>query len=419
MLKLTDEQKKMYDGVYGRGTQKAMTMLVEYGNAFGAKRLIKVDSVHTFNSDHPDYLSQMLDGVDEVRTFCSLHAMIPAATRWARALGIRADVVEREAKLQEERVKIFKKVGFLETYTCVPYLVGNALNKGMVYSWPGSSGIAIGNSLYGARGNRDAGPAALSSAITGFTPEMMLNIPKNRYAELVVRLEGLDVAKFTAADFGALGYYIGSAAGQRKVALVGVPAPQPFENMKYLFSPMPVSGAVSLCHVVGVTPEAPTLKAALGDGKPEDTIRVGKKELEEGYRRLNTAKTNQVDAVCLGCPHLTISELKKVARLLDGKKVKEGVRFWAATADSIHTLAKRMGFVDIIEKAGGLVITDTCVMNFPFPALEKPVKNSATNSARAGHYQARGGAAGGVGVGVLYGTTEQCVAAAIKGRWGG
>jgi hypothetical protein len=60
-----------------------------------------------------------------------------------------------------------------------------------------------------------------------------------------------------------------------------------------------------------------------------------------------------------------------------------------------------------------------CIMGFPFSQMEVPAKTSATDSARAAHYQARGGTAGGVGVGVFYGSTERCVAAAITGKWGG
>lgn len=419
MLKLTDDQKKMYAGGYGPGVQKAMSMLVDYGNAFDARRMIKVDSVHTFNNDPLDFIKAMLAGVDEVKAFSSIHAVYPPATQWARAMGIRADIADQESKMNKERAEILRKVGFFQTYTCVPYLSSNMLRRGTIYSWPGSSGIIIGNSLFGAMANRDAGPAALSSAVTGLTPEMLLNIPENRYAELVVKIEGLDMEKMNVGDYGALGYYIGPIAESRKVVVTGIPAGTPFEKLKYFLSPMPVSGAVSLCHIVGVTPEAPTLKEALGGHRPEATIKVGKKELEEGYHRLNTAKTKKVDAVAFGCPHCTISEIKKIARLLGGKKVKKGVRFWVSTSESIYPLAKRMGFVDAIEQAGGLVVTDMCLMGFPFSLMDEPAKVVATDSARAAHYQARGGTAGGGGVGILYGSTEQCVAAAIKGNWGG
>jgi len=419
MLKLTDEQKKMLDGKYGPGVRKAMAMLVDYGHAFGARRMIRVDSVHTFNNDPLDYLSRMLEGVKEVKAFSSIHAVFPPATQWAPALGLKADAIERETKIHNERAALFRRVGFLPTYTCVPYLSSNMLRRGTIYSWPGSSGIIIGNSMFGAMANRDAGPAALSSAITGFTPEMLLNIPENRYADMVFRIEGLDPAKLSAGDYGALGYYIGPIAGSKKIAVTGIPAGTPFEKMKYFLSPMPVSGAVSLCHIVGVTPEAPTLQAALGGRKAAETVVLGPKEMKEGYARLNTAQSRKVDVVFFGCPHCTISEIKRVAELLDGKKIKKGVRLWVTTAESIYPLAKRMGYTEAIEKAGGLVVTDMCVMSFPFALMKEPVKVIATDSARAAHYQARGGMAGGLGAGVLYGSTEKCIAAALSGNWGG
>ena len=65
------------------------------------------------------------------------------------------------------------------------------------------------------------------------------------------------------------------------------------------------------------------------------------------------------------------------------------------------------------------MVTDMCIVSFPFALLDEPVKVVATDSARAAHYQARGGAAGGGGVSILYGSTEQCVAAAIQGTFRG
>jgi predicted aconitase len=320
-------------------------------------------------------------------------------------------------------VNLLKKAGVFLMLSCAPYLVGNTPRKNAIFSWPGSSGIIIANSIFGARGNRDASAAALCSAITGLTPEMLLHKPENRYAELVVYLEDLNLAGLTEVDFGALGYYIGSIAGSKNVALVGnFPSHLPFEKLKYLLSPMPVSGAVSLCHIIGVTPEAPTLEVVLKKGKAKQTTVVGQKELEMGYQLLNTAGTDQVDAVCLGCPHSNISEIKKIAQLIGGKRVREGVRLWVSTADAVYSIAKRMGYVDVIESAKGKVFTDICVMNIPclqFPHLKLNVKSSATNSARCARYQAQGGIWGGKGLNVFYGSTEQCITAAITGRWGG
>ena len=417
MLKLTDEQKKMFDGRYGAGTQKAISMLIKYGSVFDAKRLIRVDSVHSFSTLPIEFLSAMLDGVDRVRSFSTLHALQAQITRWAKAMGIRDDAIEDEIAINNQPLDLCRKAGFYSTFTCAPYLSGNVLRKGMVFSWPGSSGIIIGNSLFGASCNRDAVPAALCSAVTGLTPEMLLHKRENRFAELVVELEGIDVKKLSSADFGALGYYIGGIAGSRNVAIAGIPPPSTFENMKYLLSPLPVSGAVSLCHIIGISPDAPTLNAVVGNNKPE-TLVINRRHIEEAYQRLNSATTNDISIVSIGCPHCTISEIKEIAQLINGKKVKDSTRLWIVTAESVYVLAKRMGFVDVIEDAGGLVVTDVCISGFPFEHMEQEVVNGATNSARAAHYQSRPSFTGGPGIKIKYGTTQDCINAAIKGKWG-
>ena len=96
---------------------------------------------------------------------------------------------------------------------------------------------------------------------------MLLLKKEHRYGLVLVKLEGLDTGNFTKADYGAVGYYIGKAAGLKNVVVEGVSANVSFDELKFLMSPQPVSGAVTMCHVVGVTPEAPTMEEALGKAK--------------------------------------------------------------------------------------------------------------------------------------------------------
>ena len=98
--------------------------------------------------------------------------------------------------------------------------------------------------------------------------------------------------------------------------------------------------------------------------------------------------------------------------MLDGKKKADWVRLWVSTAEPIYGLAQRMGFVETIEKAGGVMVTDTCLMGFPYDQMESPATTAATNSARAASYTARRG------IGIQYGSFEQCINAAITGKWG-
>ncbi len=409
---LTDEQKRMFEGERGPGIQKAMTMLVKYGEVFGAERVVQVDSCHAGTRPLP-FVEEMLEGVDRIRVFTTLHAGRAAASRYWRALGIKEEFHRQEGGALSAALKLCISKGFIPALSCAPYLVGNVVKVGDIFSWPGSSGIIIANSLFGARGNRDAFPASLASSITGLTPEMLLLKKENRRGQVLVLIDDLDLENFTPADYGALGYYIGKFAGTRNVVVDGFPGRVPFEKLKYFLSPLPVSGAVSLCHIVGITPEAPSVEEALGKRRPEETITVGKEEFREGWESLHTAKTDEVEVVFFGCPQLSITEIGRIAQLLEGKKGADHVRLWVSTAESIYVLAKRMGYIEAIERAGGLVITDSCIMGFPYEHLETKASTAATNSARAASYQARSG------INIQYGSTEQCISAVVTGKWGG
>jgi len=413
-MNLTDEQKRMYEGEYGPGTQKAMSMLVEYGNVWDAERMVKADRAHVGLWSELEWLEEMLRGVEEPRVpFATIHAGFPGASQFGRAMGLREGFCQQEAKTQNEKVELLVSKGFIPALSCTPFVMGNVPTPGSVFSWPGSMGIVVANSVFGARGNRDAFPAALASAITGLTPEMLLLKKENRYGQLLVKLEALDTEGFTPSDYGALGNYIGGVAKFKNVVVDGVPNTVSFEHLKHFLAPMPVSGAVAICHIVGVTPEAPTVEEALGHKQPEETIKIGKKEFRESREKLHTATKDEVEIVFFGCPHTSITELREITRLLEGKKKADSVRLFVSTAEQIYALAKRMGYIDIIEQAGGLVVRDGCIMLFPYPELEVPASTAATNSAKAASYQAR------AGIGIQYGNTESCIKAAITGKWGG
>jgi hypothetical protein len=75
-------------------------------------------------------------------------------------------------------------------------------------------------------------------------------------------------------------------------------------------------------------------------------------------------------------------------------------------------MAREMGYVDRIEKAGGLVISEVCVApGAPFH-LVKGVKTVAINSARGAYF-----IPGACGVEVIFADTMECIDAAVNGKW--
>jgi predicted aconitase len=410
---LTKEEERMFSGEYGPGVEKAIRLLVKFGEAFNAERLVKVTSAHTLPIEPYDFLLEITEAA-KPRVFTTTHALMSAfdPLSW-REMGIPEEFAEEEVKLFERRLEIYRKMGFLQTFTCLPFLVGNFLKKGDIVSLIGSGVQIFANSIIGARTTRGGTTSVLASAITGRTPYMGLLRSENRCGEISVELDNLDLRNFTNEDFGALGYYIGGIAGDRNVVIKGMPKSPSLEQCKSLLTPLPVSGAVGLCHIVGVTPEAETLDQAFGGGEPEERFTVGKEEVESVWESVGTADGGRVDLVVLGCPHCTITEIAKIASLLERRKINEGVRLWIGTAEQIYTLAKRMGYAETIEKAGG-VFSRSCMAGIPDVHFPEGVTVVATNSIKSAHYLQRLTKGK---IGVLYGTLGDCINAAISGEW--
>jgi len=411
---LTDEEKRMQAGEYGPGIQRAISLLITLGDSFDAERLVPISYGHiSYDFCPEDFWNLMTEEVPATPHRVTTHPSyqprvwkewgLPLAENW---------IDEHERKLQS-----LKQLGWLRTETCAEYLIGIMPRKGDIVSMGGSCMQVANNSLFGARVDRMGILISMAAAICGRTPLMGLLLPENRYAIHMVELDDLDVTDWTLSDFHCLGYCIGDRIpGFKPVAIHGLPHNLPFDFARALVISMPTSGAVTLAHIVGTTPEAETLDAALGNRKPEHAIRIGKREMMQAWERLNVWDNDTVEHVAFGCPHATIDEIARIAALLDGKTITTSLLIGASA--QIKALAKQQGYVDSIENAGGHIISVCPSISNPFTrsdiAGEKQAKSAATNSARGAHYLATVS-----GVKVFFGAEEACVNAAITGRWKG
>ena len=304
---LTDEEKGMLAGDHGPSIQRAMDLLVKLGDSFDAEKLVPITYGHMSYDFCPEkFWDLMTEGVSKTPHRVTTHPSfspeiwkewgLPLADQW---LG------EHERKL-----KRFKELGWLRTETCAEYLLGIIPRKGDIVSMGGSCMQVANNSLFGARVDRMGILVSLAAAVCGRTPLMGLLLPENRYASQVVELDDLDVSDWTLSHYHCLGYYIGDQVpGFKPVAVNGLPPNLPFDFARALVISMPTSGSVTLAHIVGTTPEAPTLEAALGGKKPEHVIRVEKREMTQTWERLNVWDDDHVEHVAFGCPHATIDEI--------------------------------------------------------------------------------------------------------------
>jgi predicted aconitase len=410
-MNLKKEEQEMYDGKHGYPKQKAMEIIVQLGKIYGAERLIPISSCHMPGSSvvvsgeaGVKFVEKMAEtgGVFQVSTTLNTGAL--DMEMW-ESLGYSRSTYDLQRRLTDAYVKM----GAIAMHSCTPYICGNVPHKGQHIAWGESSAIAYVNSVIGARTNREGGPSALASGLTGLVADYGYHRDENRAAQYLVRV---DTPLKNATDFGSLGYWTGRIVESGVPVFTGI-SEASVDQLKMLGAALASSGSVALFHVVGITPEAPTLDAAMLGGKALKEMVFGEKELAEAEEKLNKHHGEPVSLVALGCPHTSIDELEEIAAFMKGKKVKEGLHFWIMTSVGIKATAERSGYLDAIKAAGGRIVLDTCPILSPMKDLIKAngLKSMVTNSAKLAHY-----GPGQIAIPTYYGNMEKCLNAAVSGK---
>jgi predicted aconitase len=400
-LHLTAEEKGLLAGEAGPGVQKAMELVTALAQIYSATSLVPVASVQVSGVSYKNLGEAGLEFLQEWAAQ-GARARVPATLNPAgmdliqwREMGVSETFAQR----QEAVIGAYAALGVEATCTCTPYLVGQIPEFGQHVAWGESSAVSYANSMLGARTNREGGPSALAAAICGRTGRYGLHLAENRRATTV-----LDVRcpVKTEADLGALGYLVGRAVrGGVPIFRFRSPASATWQ-WNTLGAAMAASGAVALYHVEEVTPEA-----RAGDVVAPGTPSMIVSDLRPGYLLLN-GPCEWVDLVSLGCPHASLSELRAIAEHVDGRRVQAAL--WITTARATRQAADAAGLVARIEVAGGRVVADTCMV--VAPVSELGFRSLATNSAKMAFY-----APFYSDLAVHFGPMEQCLDAAITGRW--
>lgn len=404
-MRLTDEEKRMQDGECGKPVKMAMDILVTLGEIYGAEKMVPIKSAHCAG------LSLKSHGVAGTEWAEDL-AKSGAKTRVPTTMNVIGVDRSRDLKMPEDWTRnqmriedAYEQMGCYGISTCVPYYLGFVPRFGENLAWAESSAVVFTNSVLGARDNREGGPSALAAALTGRTPCHGLHLDQNRKGEILYKV----TAKLkTIADYGALGSYVGKRVGTKIPVFDGIEKPS-IEELVYLGSALGSSGSVAMFHVIGVTPEAPSLEVAM-KSKQYETINITEKEIDEGYQQLTSARNKKVDYVAIGCPHCSLRQIEQVAKLLIGKQVSKNVTLWVHTNAAIKGMAKQLKYVKIIEDAGGIVTQDLCTILGNPEALG--FKTLATNSPKMAFYSP-----GSNGFNVWYGDVINCINAAVTGFW--
>lgn len=377
-MNLTLSERAFLAGAAGPSVQKAMEILVTLGEIYGAEQMIPVNSVQISGVSYDnlgeaglEWLTEMYTGGGRTRVFTTLNPAGMDIENYV-SLGISESFAENQRRV----LSAFRKMGVVTTCSCTPYLFGNLPHFGEHIAWAESSAVCYANSVIGARTNREGGPSALASALTGVTPAYGLHLSDNRQP---THHFAVSATLTDNPDFGALGKVIGdqiqTQSGHRVPYISGIPKAS-LENLKSFCASIATFGGVGLFHMEGITPEAAGVKPP--DHPP---THITAKDIESASDALTTAQSDEVDFVSLGCPHLSLKEIQRIAELLDGRQVTKP--FWITTSRPVKGMADQMGYTDLIEGAGAVFATDTCCVVAPIRGRFHVL---ATDSAKACYY---------------------------------
>lgn len=218
-----------------------------------------------------------------------------------------------------------------------------------------------------------------------------------------------------------MGYYIGSKTGTKIPVIDGFVSSKnvtgnerirnnPTEDqLKALGAAAASSGAVALFHMVGVTPEAPTLDDACHAQLPEPTVRVSMADLQQARQALSTVPDGPIKVIALGSPHFSIDEFAQIMPLLTACPPKATVEFIICTNRFVLEQLKVQGWDIRLSELGVRLVVDTCVVVTPIiRAMQGTVM---TNSGKFAHYTPSN-----TGHDVIFGSLQECVQSAAIGR---
>ena len=413
-LTLTEHEQAMLEGEQGPAVALSMRIITELGRIRGATELVDIDSVHI---DGCIFYGQA--GLDFAQKLVALggQVRVPTTVNVGSVDLIHPHLIlqntERErwvAQGGRDLMQAYVDLGCRQTWTCAPYQMDSRPEVGRHIAWAESNAIVFANSVLGARTDRYGDFVDIAAAITGKAPRGGLHLDAERQGDVVLDCTSLSPETLALdVTYPVLGYLAGAIAGTTNPVFVGLPSDVSEDALKAVGAAAASSGGVALFHVVGRTPEAPTLEAALGTHAGAAVHHITAQRLNAARQELSTAREDKLDAVSLGTPHASVDEIAEAhAAIVGGPPLADGVAFYISTGRSVFAEAERRGLVQPLEEWGVTFVLDTCT--YVTSILRPGTRTVMTNSGKWAHY-----APGNMGVDVVLATLSECVESATTG----
>jgi len=378
-VQLTPEEQVILGGGRGEAARRALEYQVEVGKFWGAKRFVPVTNVHMMGD-----IEVMGDGgLEYLNAEAARGARcVVSTTTNARCMDFahceRMGQDAGEAAKEKQLIAALRRMDVVTTDTCINYQTVYQPHLGEHVAWGDTGTVIYANSVFGARSNFEAGPAALAAALTGRTPEYGFHLDEHRKGTFAVELNArLD----DLADWGAVGKLVGESHQNYYAVPVfhGYHRIPMADELKHLGAALASYGSMGMFHFIGVTPEAPDLKDL-----PSERLSIEDADIE---RTLNSYKLGDGDArlVVFSGPQQSLFEMKYLSSLFKDKRVKGGSACIVTTNSAILKQSRDLGYAQVLEAAGVTILEGVCfyILQNLSPMREKNRwTNMVSNSAK-------------------------------------
>ena len=398
-MQLTAEQREILDGARGETMAKVMKTLVMYGETFGAEKMVPVTGRmgHLVTSFGLGVMTPVYELMDRLIADGAVSGQKFTVDPRPLDKNVPSDPIKNlvfnkfmytKQKSYDEQLK---KLGLCDesAYTCTCYLdeIGNRPNEGEVLSWAESSAVVYANSVLGARCNRNSGIIELFGSIVGFVPYFGLLTDEGRRATWVVEVR---TSKLPEAQI------LGSAIGMK--VMEDVPYIKGLSPMlgnsltddvcaylKDFGAATASNGAVGLYHIEGLTPEAVRQGDTLiADGA--QTYVIDDAELERvraSYPVMWKDPSAEPKLCFIGCPHLTLSQLRDWTHRISEGLTKTGrdrvrVKTVLTAAPAVVKEFEKLPDAEVLRRTGAVLsyICPLMYMNNPLAGKMPVITNS-------------------------------------------
>ncbi len=398
-MELTKEQQLILDGEKGETLAKIMKTLVMYGETFGATKMVPVTSEmgHLVTSFGLGVMTPVYELMDKLIESGALSGQKFSVDPRPLDKNVPSDFIKNLVfnkfmyTKQASYDKQLEKMGLLNknAYTCTCYLdeIGNKPNKGDVLSWAESSAVVYANSVLGAHCNRNSGIIELFGSIVGFVPYFGLLTDEGRKATWVVEVK---TSKIPEAQV------LGSAIGMK--VMEDVPFVKGLSEMigtelnddtcaylKDFGAATASNGAVGLYHIENLTPEAKELgESLIAEGAQTYVIDDAELERVKKSYPIMWKDANATPKLCfIGCPHLTLAQLKKWTADINESLKKNNLKkvivptVLTAAPDVVESFNK-LPEAEILKNTGAVLsyICPLMYMNNPLAGKMPVITNS-------------------------------------------